>query len=81
MEQLTIFDEIYQPRFQAYLNYFGKTHVSEVNIRDFIRWIDKHIYEFRKSRGMHHDQRLNDQLHKEFTEYLLSLGDGENTRI
>lgn len=73
MEQLNLFEPTYQPRFQAYLNHVGKTHVDDIKIWEFMSWISKQRLLFATINELPDDQPLNVKMHKEFTEYLMEL--------
>lgn len=75
MQQLSMFDEKeeYQPRFQAYLKYSGKTSAQEVFIGDYMAWISKHIKKYRQINKISMYQRLNDKQNEEFTQYLFEV--------
>ena len=70
-----MFDEPkeYQPRFQAYLNYMGKTHHGEVDNGHFMAWIGRNIREFRKQNKIKAFQPLSEQQNEEFTKYLFEV--------
>jgi len=65
--------ETYQPRFQAYLNYTGKTHKREVFLGDYMAWIGRNLREFRKRNKIRAFQPLNEQQNEEFTKYLFEV--------
>lgn len=66
MTQLTLFDEHYQPRFQAYLDHMNATHKSEVNMRHFIAWISGYAEDFKQANDI---GTLNGR-HEAFDEYV-----------
>lgn len=67
MQQLSLFQETYQPRFQAYLNHMDATHADEVNTRDFIVWIGTHAEVFKKIKG---ENFIRPSEQDEFTDYV-----------
>lgn len=64
--QLTLFDEHYQPRFQAYLDHMNATHKSEVKMHDYIVWISGLAEDFKRLHGIHTLHGRQD----EFTDYV-----------
>lgn len=75
MQQLTLFDQQdeYQPRFQAYLDYSGKSNPSELKHMEFRIWISKHHSDFKAQKGMREFQPLSKNQQNEFTEYLFKM--------
>ena len=71
MTQLTLFDEHYQPRFQAYLDHMGATHKSEVKMHDYIVWISRLAYDFKRLHGIRTLHGRQD----EFTKYVWRRAD------
>lgn len=66
MQQLTLFTEHYQPRFQAYLDHMNVTDKSEVKMHEFIIWIGGHAEDFKQANNI---GTLNGR-HEEFDEYV-----------
>lgn len=66
MTQLTLFDEHYQPRFQAYLDHMGVKDKSEVPMHGYIVWISRLADDFKVLHGIHTLHGRQD----EFTDYV-----------
>ena len=64
-------DFLYQPRFQAYLEYTGKSKLSDIKLYEFQIWVMSNLTKFRKQHGI--NGSLTDKQHEEFTDYLFSL--------
>lgn len=71
MTQLTLFDEHYQPRFQAYLDHMCVSHKSEVEMHKYIVWISRLADDFKR---MHSIQTLHGR-QDEFTDYVWRRSD------
>ena len=70
MNQLSIFDYEYQPRFQAFLKYKGASSHKEVHTYDFQIWIHRNLETFKKIRAI---DTLNGH-HDDFTQFLWEEG-------
>lgn len=66
MTQLTLFDEHYQPRFQAYLKYMSVDSHEDVKTHEFIVWVSGHAEAFKRK---YNTDTLHGR-HTDFTEYL-----------
>lgn len=61
----------FQPRFKAFMNYHGLSVGDSYKGHEFIIFIQSHLRNFLHSKNVSH--LYNNQLHDEFTEYLLVL--------
>ena len=71
MTQLTLFDEHYQPRFQAYLAHMGVSHKSEGKMHNYIVWISRLAEDYKRL----HDIRTLHGRQDEFTDYVRRRAD------
>jgi hypothetical protein len=68
--QLTMFDEKYQPRFQAYLDTGNSLEKFKEKPYLYILWINEKWHEFMKIKNIKNDLSLNFLYGKEFDEWV-----------
>lgn len=80
MEQLSIFEGEYTPKFRAYLKYMGKNYANDVSLRNFMDWLEENLIKFKKENKIGNFDRLTDEQNELFTTYLLERKRNEGNK-